>query len=149
MEKTSHVGAVTEILSTFLDGTETSVFLGRLLISKMATDEVDAVFQTHVDFITSIRCLSLSPVIHNLDRVRAEYRKEGNILRTAWMWAKTLIEKDGNNLKCDAENGGDNQRARLLVPANKLYVARQAIIAYKESVSPFSVRENNFMERVT
>ena len=95
------MGALTEILSTYLDGTETSVFLGRLLISKMATDEVDAVFQTHADFITSIRCLSLSPVIQNLDRVRTEYRNDGNILRTARMWAETLIDKDGNSLKCD------------------------------------------------
>jgi len=145
----NHVGALTEILSTYLDGTETSVFLGRLLISKMETDEVDAVFQTHADFITSIRCLSLSPVIQNLDRVRTEYRNDGNILRTARMWAKTLTDEDGNSLKCDAENGGDNQRAQLLVPANKLNIARQAIIAYKESISPFSVRENNFMERIT
>jgi hypothetical protein len=63
----NHVGALTGILSTHLNGTDTSVFLGRLLISKMATEEVDEIFQTHADFVTSIRCLSLSPVIQNLD----------------------------------------------------------------------------------
>jgi hypothetical protein len=44
----NHVGAITEILSTYLNGIETTVFLGRLMLSKMATDAVDAIFQTHL-----------------------------------------------------------------------------------------------------
>ncbi|KAI2499330.1 hypothetical protein MHU86_15174 [Fragilaria crotonensis] len=144
----NHVGALTEILSTYLNGTETSVFLGRLLISKMSTDEVDAIFQTHSDFVTSLRCLSLSPVVQNIDRVRTEYRTEGNILRTARLWAKTLLDEEGNSLRCDAENGGDNQRAHLLVPVENLNRARQALAIYKESISPFSLRENHFAERI-
>jgi hypothetical protein len=145
----NHVGALTEIPSTYLNGQETSVFLGRLLISKMETEEVDAIFQTHADFVTSIRCLSLSPVVQNLDRVRTEYRKDGNILRTARMWAKTLIDNDGHSLKCDAENGGNNQRAQLLVPVHNLNKARKALLEYKESRSPFSVREHQFTERIS
>jgi hypothetical protein len=145
----NHVGALTEILSTYLNGKDTSVFLGRLLISKMDTTEVDAVFQTHADFVTTLRCLSLSPVVQNIDRVRTEYRKEGNILRTARLWAKTLIDENGNSLKCDAENGGDNQRAQLLVPVSNLNMARQALLEYKESIAPFSMRENTFVERIT
>jgi hypothetical protein len=65
------------------------------------------------------------------------------------MWAKTLLDNDGNSLKCDVENGGDNQRAQLLVPVHNLNRARQALLDYKESISPFSVRENHFTERVT
>jgi hypothetical protein len=86
----------------------------------MATEEVDAVFQTHANFVTSIRCLSLSPVVQNLDRVRTEHLTEGNIMRTARMWAKTIIDNDGNSLKCDVENGGDNQRDHLRVPVHNL-----------------------------
>jgi hypothetical protein len=145
----NHVGALTEILSSHLNGQETSVFLGRLLISNMETTEVDAVFQTHANFVTSLRCLPLSPVVQNLDRVRTEHRKAGNIMRTARMWAKTLIDTDGQSLQCDVENGGENQRAQLLVPAKNLTSARQALLDYKESISPFSVRETHFAERVT
>ncbi|KAI2511594.1 hypothetical protein MHU86_2848 [Fragilaria crotonensis] len=145
----NHVGALTEILSAHLNGKDTSVFLGRLLLSKMETEEVDAVFQTHADFVANLRSLSLSPVVQNLDRVRTEHRKEGNILRTARMWAKTLTDADGNSLQCDAENGGDNQRAQLLVPVDKVNMARAALIAYKESISPYSMREDNFLKRIT
>jgi hypothetical protein len=143
------VGALTEILSTYLNGDDTTVFLGRLLLSKMDTEEVDAVFQTHADFVTNIRSLSLSPAVQNLDRMRTEYKKEGNTMRTARAWAKTLTDAEGNSLQCDAENGGDNQRAQLLVPADKLNTARRLLQEYKESISPFSMRENNFMKRVT
>jgi hypothetical protein len=114
----------------------------------MSTDEVDAIFQTHADFVNSLRCLSLSPVVQNIDRVGTEYCTEGNILRTARLWAKTLLNNEGNSLRCDAENGGDNQRTHLLVPAENLNRARQALAIYKESISPFSLRENHFAERI-
>ncbi len=94
----NHVGALTEILSTYLNGKDTSVFLGRLPLSKMETDEVDAGFKTHADFVANLRSLSQSPVVQNLDKVRTEHRKEGNIMRTARMWAKTLTDADGYSL---------------------------------------------------
>jgi hypothetical protein len=84
----------------------------------------------------------------NIDRVRTEYRTEGNILRTARLWAKTLLDEEGNSLRCDAENGLDNQRAHLLVPTENLNRARQALAIYKESISSFSLRENHFAERI-
>ena len=66
----------------------------------MDTEEVDAVFQTHADFVTNIRSLLLSPAIQNLDRMRTEYKKEGNTMRTAQAWAKTLTDAEGNSLQC-------------------------------------------------
>lgn len=70
-------------------------------------------------------------------------------MRTARMWAKTLTDEEGNSLKCDAENGADNQRAQLLVPADKLNLARRALLEYKESISLFSMREDNFLKCIT
>ena len=93
----------------------------------METEEVDAVFQTHADFVTNIRSLSLSPVVQNLDGLRTEYRKKGNTMRTTWAWPKTLTDAEGNSLQCDTENGGNNQRAQLLVPADKLNMAWQLL----------------------
>jgi rubrerythrin len=70
-------------------------------------------------------------------------------VRSARIWAKKLIDADGHILKCeDVENGGDNQRAQLLVPVDKLNMARQALVEYKESISPFTMRENNFRKRI-
>ena len=69
----NHVGALSEMLSTFLNGNNTTLFLGQLLLAKMETDEIDAVFQTHTDFVTNIQSLSLSPAVQNLDRVQTEY----------------------------------------------------------------------------
>jgi hypothetical protein len=143
----NYAGALTEILSAHLNGTETSVFLGQLMKSKMATDDVDALFQTHVDFVASIRCLSLSPLVQNNDRVRTEYRKEGNHLSTARIWAKMLVDEGGNSLQCDVENGGTNQRAQLLVPFKNLNKSQTALKEYKEAISPFNLRENSFTEK--
>ena len=49
--------------------------------------------------------------------------EEGNTMRTAWAWAKTLTHAEGKILQCDIKNGGDNQQAQLLVPAEKLNMA--------------------------
>ena len=145
----NHVSALTEILSTHLDGSATSVFLGRLLLSKMSTHEVDSIFQTHADYVKNTRILSLSPVVQNVDRIRTEYSSKGNLDRSTRTWATNLKDTKGNSLKCDAENGGDNRRAQLLVPLEHLVQVRQELAKYKESVSPFSHRENNFSALVS
>ena len=44
-------------------GKDTTEFLGRLIISKIKTAEVE----THADIVTTVRCLSLSPVVQNID----------------------------------------------------------------------------------
>ena len=145
----NHVSALTEILSTHLDGSATSVFLGRLLLFKMSTHEVDSIFQTHADYVKNTRILSLSPVVQNVDRIRTEYSSTGNLERSTRTWVTNLKDTKGNSLKCDAENGGDNRRAQLLVPLEHLVQVRQALAKYKESVSPFSHRENNFSALVS
>ena len=70
-------------------------------------------------------------------------------MRTACACAKPLTDTEGNSLQCNAENGGDNQQSQLLVPADKLNMAWWLLQEYKESISPFSMRENNFLKRVT
>lgn len=51
----NHVSTLTDILSAHLNGSNTAVFLGRLLISSMSTEEVDSLFATHADFIQNTR----------------------------------------------------------------------------------------------
>ena len=49
-----HVGALIEILSTFLNSKETSAFLGQLHLSKMETIVVEAFLQTYADIVRNI-----------------------------------------------------------------------------------------------
>ena len=44
-----------------------AVFLGQLLLSKMSAAEVDAIFQTHAEYLTNTRVLSMARSIQNLD----------------------------------------------------------------------------------
>jgi hypothetical protein len=146
----NHVGSLTEILSAYLDGTNNAVFLGRLLLSKMSTAEVDATFQTHADYITKTRIHSMAPTIQNVDLIRKEYGPTGIIERSTRDWATTLTDKLGNSLQCDAENRGDTRRAQLfLVPVENLVQAQQAFKEYKERISTFNQREADFASLVS
>ena len=140
----NHVGPLTEILSAYLDGTKTSVFLGRLLLSKMSTQEVDAIFQTHADYTAKTRVITLAPIIQNVDIIRTEHRSTGNIERNTREWATTLSDSKGKSLQCDADNGGDKRRAQLLVPEEHLEQANKELKLYKESISTFTQREAEF-----
>ena len=140
----NHVGPLTEILSAYLDGTKTSVFLGRLLLSKMSTLEVDAIFQTHADYTAKTRIIALAPIIQNVDIIRTEHRTSGNIDRNTREWATTLCDSKGKSLQCDADNGGDKRRAQLLVPEEHLDQAHIELKLYKESISTFTQREAEF-----
>jgi hypothetical protein len=62
---------------------------------------------------------------------------------------KTLTDEEGNSLQCNAEYGGDDQRAQQLVPTDKLNIDQRLLQEYKESISTFSMRENNCLKRVT
>ena len=82
-----HVGSLTEILSAYLDGTNTATFLGRLLLSKMSTAEVDALFQTHADYMTNTRIITMAPIIQNVDILRTEHRDTEILERNTREWA--------------------------------------------------------------
>jgi hypothetical protein len=43
----NHVSSLTDILTSHLDGTDTALFLGRLLISSMSPVQVDSLFQAN------------------------------------------------------------------------------------------------------
>lgn len=86
----------------------------------------------------------MAPTIQNVDLIRKEYRASGIIERSTREWATTLLDKLGNSLQCDAENGGDTRRAQLLVPLKNMVQAQQAFKEYKECISTFNQREAEF-----
>jgi hypothetical protein len=146
----NHISTLTEILSAHLDGSQTTVFLGRLLISKMLPEEVDALFTTHADFIANTRILSLAPLVKNIDILRTEHSTHNvtTVERTTREWTASLRDQDGSSWKCDVENGSDNREAKLLVPLEHLEKARTALRKYKESIAPFSKRETTFSDKI-
>jgi hypothetical protein len=130
----NHVSTLTEILSAHLDGSQTTVFLGRLLISKMIPEEVDTLFNTHADFIANTRILSLAPLVKNIDLIRTEYSPHNDTTteRTTRDWTASLRDSDGSSWHCDVENGSDNREVKLLIPLENLEKARAALKLYKE-----------------
>ena len=140
----NHVGPLTEILSAHLDGTHTAVFLGRLLLSKMSTAEVGAIFQTHADYMSNERIITMAPTIQNVDLIRKEYRDDGMIEINTRELTTTPTDHQEKSLQCDAEKGGDTKRVQLLVPVHHMEQARRAFKLYKERISTFTQREAVF-----
>ena len=114
----------------------------------MTTTEVDAVFQTHADYMTQSRLLPLAPLVQNVDLPRIEYRPEGNIEPSTRDWAASLKTATGINLQCYADNGGDSRRAQLIVPLSNLAAVRSEPLAYEKFISPFNQRETQFTSLV-
>jgi hypothetical protein len=116
----------------------------------MTPAEVDDLFQTHEDFISNTRTLSLAPLVKNIDLNRTEYNQNNTKIleRTTREWTASLRDPDGSSWKCDVENGSDNREVKLIVPLENLDKARLALKQYKESIAPFNMRENTFSERI-
>jgi hypothetical protein len=95
----NHTGALTEILSTSIDGSNAAVFLGRLLLSKMSTAEVDSIFQTHADYMANIRTISMAPTIQNVDLIRTETGGLTTLDRNTRNWATSLTDVQDNHLQ--------------------------------------------------
>jgi hypothetical protein len=144
----NHTAALTEILSTFLDGTNTAVFLGQLLLSKMTTAEVDSIFQTHADYMANIRTISMAPTIQNVDIIRTETTGITTLDRNTRDWATSLTDPNGNSLQCDADYGGETKRAQILVPAEHMETVKQKFRDYKESISTFTKREADYTSMI-
>jgi hypothetical protein len=111
--------ALTEALSAHLDGKKTTaLFLATSMLKTMTTEEAHGLFITHKQFTASIQRLPLFPQVINIDRVRTEYNSNSPPTeRSTRAWATSLRSNDtGNLLRCDAENGGKDKRAYLLVP---------------------------------
>jgi hypothetical protein len=115
----NHVTALAEVLSAHLDGQKTNaLFLATSMIQTMTTEEAHGLFATHKHFLASIQRLPLFPQVINIDRIRTEYTSTNKTMeRSTRDWATGLRSKDTQQLlRCDAENGGKDKRAYLLVP---------------------------------
>jgi hypothetical protein len=131
----NHITALTEVLSAHLDGKKTTaLFLATSMLKTMTTEEAHGLFATHKHFIATIQRLPLFPQVINIDRVRTEYNATSlPTERSTREWATGLRSNDtGNLLRCDAENGGKDKRAYLLVPTAYLDQVKIEYEKYKQ-----------------
>ena len=84
-----------------------------LFFSQMSDGEARALFETHDAHIKSLRWLSLSPLLTNLDTIRKEYQPDGTVIeRSTRAWARSIKTMDGKeSAQCDVVNGGSDQLA--------------------------------------
>jgi hypothetical protein len=76
----------------------------------------------------------LSPQIVNIDRIHAELHKSGKINQCARDWANAVSMEAGKPLQCDAENGGKDRKAYLLVPAPLIPIVQPMLRKYLASI---------------
>ena len=114
--------------------------------SQMADGEARALFETHDAHVKSLRWLSLSPLLTNLDTIRKEYQPDGTVLeRSTREWARSIKTLDGKeSAQCDVVNGGSDQLAYLLFTPPQFKAANNALDAYRKRLYPFKQREEQF-----
>ena len=132
----NHITGLSEILSSYLDGqvNNTALFVASQAVKSMTQEEIAHMFNTHTKFIESIQRLSLYPRVINIDRERNEKYGSTEITRSTREWARSLKTAEGKPLRCDAENGGQDRRAYLLVSTPYLERAKTELQHYLQAI---------------
>jgi hypothetical protein len=132
----NHIQGLSDILASSLDGRNTSaVFVPQQAVTSMTEEEMTAMFEAHHNVVTKMQRLSLHPRVVNIDRTRGEkYSGEDAIHRTTRDWANSLTTPEGKHMRCDAENGGSDQRANLLVPEEYINFAKVELHKYLQAL---------------
>jgi hypothetical protein len=141
----NHHEALTEILSEYLDGKQTTaLYIGTKILASMTQEASEDIFDMHQKYVNSIQRLPLFPQIVNIDRIREELHPSGKIHQSARDWANAVSTEEGKPLQCDAENGGKDKRAYLLVPTAFLDQAKFEYEQYKHRLKQsYQIRTHN------
>ena len=145
-----HVHSLSEALASILTGDGSALYIPRFVFSRMSDAEAIALFHTHDTHVKSLRWLSLSPLLSNLDRPRKEYHSDGRVVeRTTREWARSIKNIEGNALaQCDVVNGGMDQLPFLLFTPQHAEAANIALAEYRKLLYPFTQREAQFRASV-
>jgi hypothetical protein len=140
----NHITALSEILSAYLDGRvrNTALFVASPAVKSMTQEEIAHMFTTHTNFTDSLQRLSLYPRVINIDRERQEQYGTTNLSRSTRDWARSLKTDEGQPLRCDAENGGPDRRAYLLVSTPHLERAKIELQRYLQAIQ--QTNQNQF-----
>ena len=145
-----HVAPLTKALSVLLTGDNCAVFLPRIVLGKLSNDQLTKYFNTHADYVKSLKPISLAPFVTNLDTVREEFYPNGEVLkRTTRDWATSIaVPSTGASARCDIVNGGSDNLATLLVPRHVFAEVQAEVSKYKLRINPLSRREARFLDNI-
>jgi hypothetical protein len=137
----NHQTILSEILSIIMDGIKTTaLYVGTQYIQTLTQEALEDLYDLHQKYVNSIQRLPLSPQVYNIDRQRNERTVSGDINRSTREWANSLKTQDGKPLQCDAENGGKDKKAYLLVPKHLLDKVRSEMNNYTNNIKTWQFR---------
>ena len=112
--------------------TLTSIYVSREHMMNAPAEEISGIYSLHNTYLNTVICISMSPHITHLDRIRAENHtpEHPQMDRFTRQWANALKDSHGNSLQCDVECGSNNRQVYLLVPAHHETQARFEITSY-------------------
>ena len=134
-----------QILLSTLTGHGSPICIPRFAFADMSTEQATKLFATHDSFIKNLKSTALYTFLTNLDTVRIEHFPNGSTLkRTTREWASSINTEDGLPAQCDVVNGGLDQKAHFLYPAQNETIALRALEEYRKRLNPFKEREARF-----
>ena len=146
----NHVAPLTKNLSMILNGPGGAVFLPRLVLGSLQSDQIRQYFETHDNYLKSLRSITMSPVVlTNLDTIRRELYPNGEIIeRSTREWATNLKLPSGASAKRDIVNGGKDRITRLSVPNQFFQAVLGEVSKYKLRLNPMERREARFRDSI-
>ncbi len=144
----NHVSPLSKALSEILTGHNSSLYLPRLALSQLSSAQISSYFEMQDKYSKSLKSLALLPTLTNLDRPRKEYGEDGTFVeRSTREWAESLItDRADVSARCEVVNGGFNQKAYLLLPAQHWIVAQEHLRQYRLRINPIGRREARFRD---
>ncbi|KAI2493321.1 hypothetical protein MHU86_21203 [Fragilaria crotonensis] len=145
-----HVEPLSKALSNLLKGSGSALYLPRLLLGNLSPEKISQYFKIHDDYMKSLRSITLTPWIDDLDSLRDEFYDNGDLRkRTSREWALTLtLPATGMNARCDIVNGGYDQVATLLVPRQHYQEILLEVDKYRQRLNPVDRREARFRQTI-
>jgi hypothetical protein len=144
----NHVSPLSQALSELLTGHNSPLYLSRLAIANLKTAQISAYFEMQDLYAKSLKLLPLFPTLINLDKSRKEVFDDGTIIeRSTREWATTIFQnQEDQRARCEVVNGGLDQKAYLLVPAQYALNAAEHLRLHRLRVNPISRRETRFRD---
>jgi hypothetical protein len=144
----NHVSPLSKALSEVMTGHNSSLYLSRLALAKLSSDQISSYFEMQDKYSKSLKSLPLSPTLTNLDKPRKEYFEDGSVVeRSTREWATSIFKGQSDmSARCEVVNGGFDQKAYLLVPSQQFSVAQEHLRKYRLRINPIGRREARFRD---
>jgi hypothetical protein len=127
----NHLSALSDILTTHLNGKQTTeFFLSHILAKTTSQREIDNIHKKQKHFLDSSAIIPV-PMLTNLDLVRTEKFSNGKTAqRTLRMWARQLKDQRGKTLHCDADKG--KGKVVIVCPTEYKVAVENALQQYQD-----------------